>query len=228
MPYPVRNRHRGRRGLGLIMPADVPSRLRPWTDQADPSYPANNQAPTAADYLRSKATQAETMFKSFGGRSAANPTAPVYEVTAPPWIQPPPGYEVFFQPGIVNTPNNNSTDTTIFTLFNQAVPPGWDGVIGSIANFYTGPGFQSGAGLLIWRITRNGQPIKSFDNIQVAFGTFTQQGGIQPLLLPNPIRVFSGDVIKYVVNHAAASNLPVNGTQIITLLGGYIYPKPTV
>lgn len=215
-----------RRALGLILPADVPARLKPWTDDGASQYQGQTPAPDNAQLLRNKAARFESLFKSIGGKAAVAPDAIGYDSTRAPWIEAPDGYQPFMFQGIIATPAANNTDTLVMSLFNgQPVPQGWDGVITQIANFYTGAGFVAGSGQLTWRITQNGQPFKTFDSIQVGWGTFTQQGGVAPFTLPVPLRIFSGDVIKYIVNVSNVNPLPIAGTSIIVYLGGYIYPK---
>ena len=218
-------------GLGSYVRANVPTRLLPWanaqaTAAANQQLAGNAAAPPPApgtDWknMVSQAAMAETIFKSYGGKALANPTELTYQL-GPPWIDPPAGHRDINNPGIIATPNNSSTDTVVQTY---TVPPGWDGVITDIANFYTGPGFLLGSGYLVWRILRNGQAIKNFDAIQVAFGTYTQGGGLQTHRLAAGIRVFAGDILQYIVNHSTASTLPIAGTNIITFLKGWIYPK---
>lgn len=223
---------RGVRGLGAFSPADVKTRLLPWangpaTDSGNVQLSGNGTAPPSTSPVTnwrdmvSQAAMAETLFKSYGGKALSNPLASTYDI-GPPWIDPPAGHRDINNPGIIATPNNSGTDVVVQTYI---FPPGWDGVITEIANFYTGPGFLLGSGYLIWRILRNGQAIKNFDSIQVAFGTYTQGGGLQTHKLAAGIRGFSGDVVQYVVNHSTASTLPIGGTNIITFLKGWLYPK---
>jgi len=225
-------------GLGQYMPADVPTRLLPWADPTALALARGNlsggaPAPAVSTPQPSSpgvpgtdpstvAAQTDALFRSYGGKALVNSDQAVYE-SRPPWIEAPAGARTILSQGIIPTPAASGVDQTVQTYI---VPPGWDGVISEIANFYTGPGLTIAAALLAWRIERNGQAFKHFDNIQVAFGTYTTGGGLQTKVLPTPIRIFAGDVITYVVNHASGSGLPVAGTQIVTYLGGWLYPKP--
>jgi hypothetical protein len=188
-------------------------------DSAPPA--AAGQGVDPASPLDAMAADAETFFRSHGGRTLAAPDVPQYESKAP-WIDPPSGFEAFYSPGIIATPAANGADTTALSF---RVPTGYDGVIRRIANLYTGPGFVAGSGNLVWRILRNGQAIRNFDNMQFSLGTYSSTGGsILPAEMDG-IRMFADDVITFIVNHAATSPLPVAGTQIVVLLGGWIYPK---
>lgn len=219
-------------GLGALVKADVPSRLLPWANPqasaaAAPQLAGNSAAPASSQpgkewmALLANAQTAETLFKNYGGKSLAQPNSPQYDI-GPPWIDPPAGHRDINNPGIITTPTNSGVDVVVQTY---TVPPGHDGVITEIANFYTGPGVVLGTGYLTWRILRNGQAIKNFDAIQVPFGSYIAGGGVQTFRLAAGIRVFAGDVITYVVNHGSSSTLPVAGSSIITFLKGWLYPK---
>lgn len=133
---------------------------------------------------------------------------------------PPPGAQTFLFPGAINLPASPSADTTIFSF---KVPPNWDGFINQIANGFNGNGFLPGSGSLVWRVLQNGQAVKNFDNIQVALGIYSPQGGVNPFPLAAPgIPIYSDDVIALVVNNVS---LVTGVSQVYGLLGGYVFPR---
>lgn len=218
-------RRRPPTGLGRYQPADVFARLNAWNGQtANVPVPEGTPPPieTQVVDLERETREGEAFFKSFGGRTLANPEQPAYEVR-PPWLDMPAGGQSIFFNQWIDTPATNDTDTTILQF---TVPIGWDGVIQAIANFYTGPGFIPGSGFLAWRLLRNGQAIKNYDSILFALGSYGN-GGIQPMdIHTRPIRIFSGELISMVVNHSSTSTLPVAGTKIGGVIAGYEYSKP--
>jgi hypothetical protein len=210
-------------GMGLLVPADVTARFTQagWQDPTAAAAPAAASSSPPAQTPEDLASEAEAYFKDYGGRSLAAPSTPAYDAR-PPWIEMPGGAQPFIPQGYIATPAANGTDTTVQTLL---VPPGWDGVITQLANFYTGAGFTLGSAYLTFRLERNGQAIKGLDNIQLCFGQYGN-GGLIPLALDKaPIRIFSGETISWVVNHAMGSPLPVGNTFVVSVIGGYFYQK---
>lgn len=201
-----------RRGMGLLIPRDVRGVIRDAAGQPTPSAsPAADSRVTAS--ISNRGREAELFFKNQAGRSLANPTAPVYQQAAP-WIDPPPGFEEFYTPGIIATPNVGTGDTTALTI---TVPAGWDGVIKRVANWYSGV-FSNGSGDIIWRLLRNGQPFKNFDALLISLGSPASpfdfgRGGLL---------VQSGDVITGIVSNVAGI---APGTQSAWFIGGYLYPR---
>lgn len=215
MPIPPGFR---RRGIGALVPANVPQRLRPWTaDSAVAPIPN----PPAAPNLEQEADEQQAFFKSFSGRSLASPQAQVFDQRAP-WLERPASAEPAFVNRRVAMPANDGLDYEVLAF---TLPFGWDGAIEHLAWTYTGPGFIGGSGDLTWRLLRNGQAIKGYDAILFAIGQISTYS-IQPFVLPSKIREFSGERISLVVSHAVASALPIIGTYIIGIVGHYSYPRP--
>ena len=130
-----------------------------------------------------------------------------------PWVQPPTGHVTFDEQGVAAVPLIVAAPVVVLTF---TVPQGYDGVIERISNNYIAGGFVSGSGDLIWRILTDNRPLKNFAVITAELGT---------LQVPRPvsqIRLYSGQVVQYVVDHIA--NAALGGNTICTL-AGYYYPR---
>lgn len=128
-----------------------------------------------------------------------------------PWIDEPDGSVPFDQQnglalGVVGT---------VQVVLSLLVPVGMDGVIKFLSNNVAFP-FNEFSGDLQWQIKRNGAAIRNFDNI------LNQKGSIQQPRAVSPIRIYSGDLVTYVITHIA--NPALNG-QVICSLNGYFYPS---
>jgi hypothetical protein len=197
-----------RRGLGLLVPNDVNAALRATAAHTAPVVPAD----IAAD-LRGMGRTYEAFFKSYNGRSIAEPARKRDQAGVIPA-----GAESFKPFGVISTPGATGVDSTALTL---DVPHGWDGFIKLLSHNYTGGGFVQGSGDLTWRILRDGQAVKNFDAIKVEFGT-----AADPIDLTEPgIPIYSGQLITYIVNHAVTSGLAVAGTNIICSFAGHLFPR---
>jgi hypothetical protein len=130
----------------------------------------------------------------------------------PPWVIPPAGADPFDASNVVQI-GVIGTTTTILSLL---VPYGYDGVIKRFYHNYLGSGLVDGNGDVIWRMLADGRPIKNFGNI------LTQMGSANTPRLTDGIRIFSGQLITYVVYHANNALL----TDLVTAsLAGYFYPR---
>lgn len=147
-------------------------------------------------------------------------SAPVVPAAGPGPLQKT-AKQSFLYPGVINLPVAPSADTPVLKF---TVPSNWDGYITLIANAFNGPGFIPGDGSIIWRILQNGQAVKNYDNIQVALGIYSSQGGgVQPFPLADPgIPIFADDTIQMVVNNVSRVAAM---SQIYGLLGGYFFPS---
>jgi hypothetical protein len=130
----------------------------------------------------------------------------------PPWVIPPAGADPFDASNVVQI-GVIGTTTTILSLL---VPYGYDGVIKRFYHNYLGSGLVDGNGDVIWRMLADGRPIKNFGNI------LTQMGSANTPRLTDGIRIFSGQLITYVIYHSANALL----TDLVTSsLAGYFYPR---
>lgn len=139
----------------------------------------------------------------------------VAEITRRPWLDPPLGSYAFDEQDGILLP---AVSATVFTaVLTFRVPNGSDGVINFISNNFLGGGFTNFSGDIIWQILANGRPIRNFSNIRAEKGTVNQGRII------SPIRIYSNQVIQYVVRHAA--NGVLTGGQVICSCNGNYYPS---
>jgi len=155
-----------------------------------------------------------------GGFFTANPDsgAPsagdgVTEFAKRPWIDPPLGSFPFDEQDGINLPAIGNGFTVVLGFM---VPNGSDGVINYISNNFLGGGFNQFSGDIIWQILADGRAIRNFSNIKAEKGTVGQGREI------SPIRIYSNQLIQYVVSHRA--NVGLNG-QVVCSLNGYYYPS---
>jgi len=136
----------------------------------------------------------------------------VTTVTPEPWGNYPTGRLPYDQGGAIDLPAVG-TESTILTF---QVPTGYDGVATWYSLNFTGGGFEQGSGDIVWRIYRNNVAERNFENI------LTERGSLQ---VPRPIanlQLFSRDLIKITVTHAA--NVLLNG-KVVGSIAGYYYPN---
>lgn len=137
-----------------------------------------------------------------------------------PWTKQGPNARPFAFQQQISTPPIDGNFYNVINIDNQnciKVPVGYDGVINSYGANFTGGGFVDGSGDLVWRISRNGVPIKNFEYI------LTERGDPNQPIPVNYIRVYSGDKIQFLINHAA--NVALNTGYIICDLGGFWFPN---
>jgi hypothetical protein len=207
-------------GFGQLIPTDVQARFRFANSFPGGAAPANVQLP--ASPLPGVAADAENFFKNWGGKSLAQPNAPVFDSGIPPWVQPPAGAQPFLPVGVLPTPAADGND---YLIQSFQVPIGWDGVINAIGQIFGGPGNILGTGYLTWRLFQSGKPVKNFESVQVPYGYLTTNQSVVPLQLPAGIQVFGGDVISHFVRNDPASTLPVGSTSILSMIAGYFWPR---
>jgi hypothetical protein len=130
-----------------------------------------------------------------------------------PWIDEPEGSVPFDEQGGITLPAIGPGFSTVLSF---QVPLGYDGVIKYLSNNFLGGGFVDFSGDIVWQILADNRPIRNFSNIRANKGT---TGIPRPV---SPIRIYSGQVISYVVNHFA--NIGLAG-QVVVSLTGYLYPS---
>jgi hypothetical protein len=143
----------------------------------------------------------------------------------PPSLQPPsdPPYLIMPANGVpfrenaaVVTPAPGSQAVVVSFI----VPTGFDGVLKALSNQYNHSSFFEGSGDIVWRIAVDGAYVKGYDRITTTIGTAAQPQEIQ-----GAIRVYSGQKVEYIVEHAAGSGLPTEGTNVICTMSGWFYPR---
>lgn len=141
-----------------------------------------------------------------------NPTINPTDVLRP-WIDEPGGSIPFDEQNGIALPAVGAGASTVLSF---QVPLGYDGVIKYISNNFLGGGFVDFSGDIQLQILADGRPIRNFSNILANKGT----PGLQRPI--SPIRIYSGQIISYTVNHLANVGLAGN---VVCSLTGYIYPS---
>jgi hypothetical protein len=167
----------------------------------------------AADtYLANMAAAQLSVAASAPGQFTSNAARTSHSALLP-WVTPPPGYQAFDTPGSIPLPVIGSGDSAVVQF---TVPRGWDGVIKRLSANQTAPGFIQGSGQLIWRVTRNGQAIRGYDNIT------TELGSVATPRESDGILIYENDLVQLVVNNASLGG----GSAFVTgSLAGYFWPK---
>ena len=149
-------------------------------------------------------------------------TSTTVDTVRRPWLDPPEGYAPFDYQGGVALPAAPSGFVVVpmeipgSTTISIIVPDGWDGVITGFNANYIGAGFTPFSGDIVWQITRNGAPVRGFDNI------INEKGSLEAPRMISPIRIYSKQIVNLLVNHAA--NAALNGS-IVGGFVGYFYPS---
>jgi hypothetical protein len=133
----------------------------------------------------------------------------------PPWLKMPPEGRQYQEINSIVTPAADSTD---YTVTEFKVPTGYDGVITSIANFYTGVGFVEGSGDIVWRVQIGNAWCRNFGNIETTLGSLTSPCP----LFRGGVRVYSNQTIRY------STSIPIGsliaGGRIVCAVFGWYYP----
>lgn len=143
---------------------------------------------------------------------AQNPSENI--VVKRPWIDEPSGATSYDEQGGVALPA--LPDTGAITVLTVQCPVGSDGVIKNLACNVNFGGFVQFSGDIVWRLKINGRPVKNYSNI------LAEKGTSQVPRIISPIRIYSGDIVTWEVEHVANNLL---AGQIICSLGGYTYPQ---
>ena len=138
-----------------------------------------------------------------------------YREDQPPWLVMPPNAVPFQKFNSIPLPAANGNDVAVLQF---AVPQGYDGVISSLVQQYTGTGFVDGSGDLKWRIRIGDRWAEDMGNM------ITQLGSLQSpyQIYRSGIRLRDRDAVSYVVNHATGSSL--TGGRIVCGCFGWYYP----
>jgi hypothetical protein len=147
--------------------------------------------------------------------SSSQPSDGVTEFSRRPWLDPPLGSYAFDEQDGISLP---AISATVFTVVLQfQVPNGSDGVINFVSNNFIAGGFADFSGDIIWQILLNGKPVRNFSNIRAQKGTPAQGRQV------SPIRIYSNQLVQYVVRHNA--NVALTGGQVVCSLNGNYYPS---
>ena len=129
-----------------------------------------------------------------------------------PWIDEPSGSVPFDEQQGVAVPGVGAQSIVLTYL----VPTGDDGVIKYLSCNLTFCGFTEFSGDIVWRLLINQKPVKNFSNIKVEKGTIEIPRPISPL------RLYSGDLVQWVILHVANAGLVGN---TVCSINGYTYPS---
>lgn len=135
-----------------------------------------------------------------------------------PWIDEPAGSIPFDEQNGVLLPQPPGA-AAIATVLEYQVPEGFDGVIKFVNNNLNFGGFVEYSGDIIWRLLIDDRPFKNFEAVLGQKGSVAQSRPI------SPIRLYSKQKVKWVVEHPANAAL---AGQTICGFAGYIYPSKGV
>lgn len=141
----------------------------------------------------------------------------------PPWIVMPSEGRKFKPIGVLPVFGNfTGLDVVVMTM---PVDLGYDGVITDVICQVVagGPtGFAEGSGDVTWRLRANLRFLRDLGNIQVSTGSL-----ISPAAIPGTgVRIYSREVITFLVNMPAAAAVRINpAANIVCSINGWMYPR---
>lgn len=134
----------------------------------------------------------------------------------PPYLVQPPQGRQFSEINSIALPAADGLD---YLVASFRVPTGYEGVITSVVNLYTGAGFVEGSGDLTWRVRLGRRWARNFGQVLTTMGSLTS---------PCPLfrggwRTSTNQVVEYYVNHSVLSGLA--GGRIVCGFFGWHYPQ---
>jgi len=139
-----------------------------------------------------------------------------YKYSDPPWLVMPTNAVPFQKFDSINLPPNDGVDRIVVSF---TVPQGYDGVITSLVQTYTGSGFTDGSGDLFWRVRIGDRWAEDMGRMITRLGSL--QSPYQ--IYRSGVRLKSMDRVLYLVNHSSSSSL--SGGRIICGVFGWYYPS---
>ena len=134
-----------------------------------------------------------------------------------PFLLPPQAKE-FHEVGTVVTPAAAAGDVSVVS-FN--VPLGYDGILLSVIQFYTGQGFSNGGGDILWRVKLNQRYVKNFGSNPFQLGDPKF-----PFPLTEGQLLLSGQNVSSIVNVPNTSGMiQVGASNIVCGLVGFWWPR---
>lgn len=128
-----------------------------------------------------------------------------------PWLYPPVTAQDFTMAAVIDLPAIGvESDILTFTA-----PVGWDGIITQVSHEVIGGAFNQGDGSLIFRILRNGQPVPSYGQMFLTYGT-----AMQPRALAFGIPILANGVIQYRV---ANVSMGAGGVRVAATMAGWYW-----
>lgn len=138
-----------------------------------------------------------------------------YHYDKPPYLVMPPEGRQYTEVSSIIVPAAGAGDTLVHSF---RVPTGYDGVVTSITNFYTGAGFVEGSGSILWRLKIQNRWARNMGEINTTLGSLQSPCP----LFRGGIRVFSGQTVYYYVNIPALSGIA--GGRTVCGVFGWYYP----
>jgi hypothetical protein len=188
-------------GRQLYFPRNLQQRLLP---------------PNVFDQLLSQEDAVWDQILTYGGLTRLCPSeGTIYQ--DPPWTKMPALGRRFSKINSIPLPDNGSGEQLVTSML---VPLGWDGVIISTVNMFTGQNFLEGSGDITFRLKINdNRYVKDMGNLQTTLGTLTQPWPVNS----GSIRLLSGQLVRWFVNVSLGS-MAVNG-RIIAAMFGWFWPR---
>jgi hypothetical protein len=182
-------------------------------------YPVNLQQrlfpPNMFDACLCDETRLWQEIQRCGGLQAL---CPGHKYKEPPWVKMPPQGKRFLKPNSIALPDPDGIDHVVTTI---RVPMGYDGVIVSTINLYTGQNFAEGSGDLTWRIKINQHYAKDYGAILTTIGSMQTPYNINS----GGIILQSNQLVQFIVNRSTASAGNLNGGRIICTFAGWFWPR---
>lgn len=174
------------------------------------SYPDN-----AFDVALDDEKRLWELIQAYGGLRAI---CPGQRYAMPPWVKQPEQGRRFSKISSIPLP---AVEMAPYLVATMQAPLGYDGVIPSVVNLYTGSGFMEGSGDITWRIALNQRWVKDYGAIVTTIGSLTT---------PYPtnmgaIRLLSGQTVNYYVTLGAGALGNLSGGRIICGLFGWFWPR---
>jgi len=137
----------------------------------------------------------------------------------PPWVAMPTEGRRYQQIGSILLPIAEGADNLVATF---QVPVGYDGVIVSIVNMYTGAGFVEGSGDLHYRIQINRRWLKDYGDIQTTLGTVASPC----MIYRGGVKLRTQEVVRYWVQLGAGALGRLDPTgRLVCAFFGWFYPQ---
>ena len=145
---------------------------------------------------------------------------PGYEyVGVPPWREMPANGKRFQRVASIALPAVEGVETPVLQL---QVPAGWEGILLTLTNMFTGMGFAEASGDIVWRVSFDWQWFKNLEAITISLGRldnpYELEGG--------GYRLYENQTLGYTATIGAGGlgRLDPNG-RILCAFSGWTYPK---
>lgn len=131
----------------------------------------------------------------------------------PPWIYPPPEFEIIDLVNYVPLPAIGATAAII----QVQIEPGLNAIIKGVANNFVGGGWTEGSGSVTWQIAKDNAAVDGYDTIPASLGS-----PANPVIHPSGFRVIDAQVlILTVTNVSVVLAGQLSGGRLL----GWKYPK---